>query len=297
MAKDTLQQMLESGVGAGNKLFCYPAESNVSGVCHNLGYTTLAQDYGYDVLLDTAAYNALHKVDLSKVKPDFLPASLYKMIGWPTGLGWLIIKIEKYAKLRKTHFAGGSNRFVSVKRNFDIPEINHANFEDGTIAFNLVPIIPMAFKYLDALGDPTPRVYALVQYLNESLRDLSYKDKKVVVYTEKHNNDKVVFNIKKGNDVQSSIHFELAAKGAGISVREGCFCNPALGEIFLGYDVDKIIKGFKSFGNQSTVTQRDLKGFITNGGDGSIRASMHFFNNFNDVNTFISFVQKYLTKL
>lgn len=46
------------GRGHGHRpgLFCYPAQSNFSGVQHPLGWVHLAQAAGYDVLLDAAAF-------------------------------------------------------------------------------------------------------------------------------------------------------------------------------------------------------------------------------------------------
>lgn len=37
------------------------------------------------VMLDAAAHVPTHPLDLSKVKPDFVPISFYKMLGLPTG--------------------------------------------------------------------------------------------------------------------------------------------------------------------------------------------------------------------
>ena len=37
------------------------------------------------VVLDAAAYAPTHGLDLSRVKPDFVPLSFYKLFGFPTG--------------------------------------------------------------------------------------------------------------------------------------------------------------------------------------------------------------------
>ena len=41
--------------------------------------------YGWDVLLNVAAFVPTSKLDLSEVKPDFVPVSFYKMFGYPPG--------------------------------------------------------------------------------------------------------------------------------------------------------------------------------------------------------------------
>ena len=46
---------------------------------------TLAQDRGWDVLLDTAAFLPTNRLDLSTVQPDYVTVSWYKVFGYPTG--------------------------------------------------------------------------------------------------------------------------------------------------------------------------------------------------------------------
>jgi len=38
------------------------------------------------VVVDAAAYVPTHPLDLSKVHPDFVPVSWYKLFGFPTGM-------------------------------------------------------------------------------------------------------------------------------------------------------------------------------------------------------------------
>ncbi len=54
--------------------------------------STLAQERGWDVLLDCAAFVPTSRLDLSVWKPDFVAVSFYKMFGYPTGLGALIAR-------------------------------------------------------------------------------------------------------------------------------------------------------------------------------------------------------------
>ena len=65
-------------------------------------------------LLDAAAFVPTSKLDLSEVKPDFVPISFYKMFGYPTGLGALIARREALAKLHRPWFAGGTITVASV---------------------------------------------------------------------------------------------------------------------------------------------------------------------------------------
>ena len=65
-------------------LLAYPAQRNFSGVLHPLRWIQPAHAHGYDVLLDAAASAPTNRLDLSVVRPDFVPVSWYKVFGYPT---------------------------------------------------------------------------------------------------------------------------------------------------------------------------------------------------------------------
>ena len=100
---------------SGYNLFAYPAQSNFSSVKHPLEWIEKARAHGWDVLLDAAAYVPTSKLDLSKVKPDFVPISFYKIFGYPTGLGALIARKSALTKLHRPWFAGGTITVASVQ--------------------------------------------------------------------------------------------------------------------------------------------------------------------------------------
>ena len=72
-------------------LFAYPAQSNFSGVKHPLDLVAKAQSKGWRVLLDAAAFVPTNRLDLSATQPDFVTLSFYKMFGYPTGVGALLV--------------------------------------------------------------------------------------------------------------------------------------------------------------------------------------------------------------
>jgi molybdenum cofactor sulfurtransferase len=45
---------------------------------------------------------------LLQVQADFVPISFYKMFGYPTGLGALLVRKDAAALLHKVYFGGGS---------------------------------------------------------------------------------------------------------------------------------------------------------------------------------------------
>jgi selenocysteine lyase/cysteine desulfurase len=87
-----LQNQLRKPNPQGKNLFVYPAQSNFSGVQHSLEWIEKAHAYGWDVLLDAAAFVPTNQLDLSVYHPEFVPISFYKLFGFPTGVGCLIAK-------------------------------------------------------------------------------------------------------------------------------------------------------------------------------------------------------------
>ena len=93
--------LLKSKPNRTNKLFAFPAQSNVSGVKHDLGWAKKAKNLNWDLLLDAAAFVPTSRLDLTRVKPDYVSLSFYKIFGYPIGLGCLLIHKSKFHKLNK----------------------------------------------------------------------------------------------------------------------------------------------------------------------------------------------------
>ena len=60
-----LREQLKRIAFGSNSLFAYPAQSNLSGVQHPLGWIALAKEQGWDVLLDAAAFVPTNRLDRS----------------------------------------------------------------------------------------------------------------------------------------------------------------------------------------------------------------------------------------
>ncbi len=63
--EDALCKLLSAHKDKRNKLFAFPAQSNVSGVRHSLHWVQFARNEGWDVLLDAAAFAPTSVLDLS----------------------------------------------------------------------------------------------------------------------------------------------------------------------------------------------------------------------------------------
>lgn len=292
-----LTRALKYPRSVGNKLFCYPAKSNYSGTVHSLEWVSFAQENGWDVMLDAAAYLANNRLDLSEVKPDFVPVSFYKIFGYPTGIGCLIIKKEKYNRVNKKWFAGGTILLVSVMKDFyALENVGYARFEDGTVNFAGIPAVIYGLDFAQKLGDLKPRVESLTSWLYDELSGMEHNGNSVVIYTNK-GTDTVSFNIKKGDEVVNSWLYEQYASENGVYVRTGCFCNPGVNEKLLGYSIDSYENFYNSAIMPDQITIENLKEYSSGIPIGAVRASFGYANNFADVQRFAEVTKKYLETL
>ena len=76
----------------GPKLFCFPPECNFSGAHYPATtWTQLAHSRGWHVLWDAAKFAQCNSLDIATCRPDFVAVSFYKMFGFPTSLGALLV--------------------------------------------------------------------------------------------------------------------------------------------------------------------------------------------------------------
>ena len=79
--QSAMQSLLEQADPTQANLMAFPAQSNFSGVKHALDLVARAQEKGWHVLLDAAAFVPTNRLDLQVVSPDFVVLSFYKMFG------------------------------------------------------------------------------------------------------------------------------------------------------------------------------------------------------------------------
>src|SRR5512145_2492528 len=173
-----LRRELSQPSTRGHNLFAYPAQSNFSSVQHPLEWIAEAHQYGWDVLLDAAAFVPTSKLDLGAVKPDFVPISFYKMFGYPTGLGALLARKEALAKLHRPWFAGGTITVASVQGDKYFLHVGAEGFEDGTINYLTLPAVEIGLHHIQRIGYATihNRVACLTGWLLDQLSSLRHSN-------------------------------------------------------------------------------------------------------------------------
>ncbi|WP_280381174.1 aminotransferase class V-fold PLP-dependent enzyme [Nocardia wallacei] len=278
-------------------LFAYPAQSNFSGVQHPLEWVELAHEYGFDVLLDAAAYVPANTLDLEAVPADFVPVSWYKVFGYPTGVGCLIARRDALARLRRPWFAGGSIRAVSVRGGWHTMAPGGTAFEDGTANFLAVPDVEHGIDWVRGIGMDVirQRTRCLTGWLLDRLAALEHDNGMPLVRiygprTMVGRGATVALNIL--DPAGAVVDERLVARessAAGLSLRTGCFCNPGSGEAAFGLDRTAL----RRMAGRQVRTIDEYVAAIGLPSGGAIRVSLGIASNFSDVQRFIDFVGTY----
>lgn len=112
-----------------NSLVVFPAQCNFNGFKYPLALietfqcnTTLETHPSskWHVCLDAASFASTNQLDLSKYKPDFVCISFYKMFGYPTGLGALIVSKRGELAMVKKYYGGGTVKIALSEENWHV---------------------------------------------------------------------------------------------------------------------------------------------------------------------------------
>ena len=293
---------LAASASTAPRMFAFPAQSNFSGVHHPLSLIDDAQSRGFDVLLDAAAFLPSNPLSLREHSPEYVALSFYKIFGYPTGVGALIVRRDALHKLQRPWFAGGTVDFVSVQNDLhqlkDLPDA----FEDGTPNFLNIAALDAGFAFLEQVGMQRihDHVARLTQRLLHGLGPMSYLDGTagVRVYGPAGmaaRGGTVAFNLidADGRAIPYSL-VERAARDAGIAIRGGCFCNPGAAEAAFEFDARRTNECLRVAASRGFT----IEGFSRCLGDdiavGAVRASIGLANNDRDIDRLLALVRELL---
>lgn len=290
LSTKALEAYLSPVVDGGKNLFAFPAQSNFAGTRYPLEWIDYAHSRGYDVLLDAAAFVSTNRLDLSKVKPEFVPVSFYKMFGYPTGVGVLLAKKSGLAKLSRPWFSGGTIDLVTTKHFSHHFLTGSRAFEDGTPNFLNIPAVTFGLRFLDRIGIDNihKHVMELCIDLLGRLRSLSHSNGSRMVKVYGSNNiesmgSAIAFNMltPSGRIVDSRVIGKLASEN-NISLRTGCFCNPGSGEHFFEYsekDEEKCVKEVQ----RGDLNLEEFLDCVGGKAGGAVRVSLGIASDLNDI--------------
>ncbi|KYM94649.1 Molybdenum cofactor sulfurase [Cyphomyrmex costatus] len=295
---------------SSNSLFVYSAQCNFSGLKYPLKWISDAHagalsvfvrkpSTRWYVLLDAASFAATNKLDLSVFKPDFVCLSFYKMFGYPTGIGALLVKNTSSDVLDKTYYGGGTvDIALSSERFHRKREILYQRFEDGTVPFLSIVSLQYGFEILSKLTMDriSKHVFSLAKTLHHSLLILHHCNGKPVVklYSDSDYEDRrsqggiVTFNVMRSNGEHVGYMKVLnMAALFKIHLRTGCFCNPGACQRHLSFSTKEILKyyeaGYVCGGETDLVNGKPI---------GAVRISFGYMSTIKDVETVLLMITK-----
>ena len=291
-------ELLSRADSARSNLLAFPAQSNFSGVKHPLSLVDAAHQEGWHVLLDAAAFVPSNRLDLQLVRPDFVAVSFYKMFGYPTGVGCLLIRNSVLQELNRPWFAGGTVNFVTVQGRQHVLASGEAGFEDGTLNFLSIPAVEIGLALTERLGMDTiqARVRCLTQWLLDEILELRHSNGRPIVRiygptTSDARGGTVTMNFyDPGGHLLDYRRIEELAGLEGICLRTGCFCNPGAGETAEDLTEEDMRAGLE-YGRAITLPLF-LQVMQHRGGKsvGAVRVSLGLASNFSDVERFLKFI-------
>lgn len=271
-------------VSRNSSLVVFPAESNFCGFKYPLELIEKIQSRGlkerrgtetsqsdWYVGLDAACFAATNALDLSRHSADYVCVSFYKMFGYPTGLGCLLVSKRGENLLKKKYYGGGTIKVALGSKNWHQKRDNnlHERFEDGTIPYLAIVSVLTGFKTLERLVPPlngfstmqriSNHTFQLAKYFYITASQLKYAsgENAIVFYSStnyasvKSQGGIVAFLLKNedGSFVGYS-EFSCIASLHKFHIRTGCFCNPGACQRYLNMTDEMVLYNYEA-GNRN----------------------------------------------
>ncbi|RKO88650.1 pyridoxal phosphate-dependent transferase [Blyttiomyces helicus] len=302
----------EGGEDVGDaefNLFAYPAQCNFSGTRFPLEWSAGMRNRSrsWRVLLDAASYASTTAVDLSVARPDFLALSFYKMFGFPTGLGALVVRVDAAPLLLKSYFGGGTTAAIAPGSAWRLYRDDiSARMEDGTLPFLEIAALKHGFDFIARIGG-WPAVSAHATHIaSEAWRRLAAlrhggdPSRPACILHSRHSPNPETLPTSHGPIIAFTLltpagtpvpPSDLARHAAvnRIHLRTGCFCNPGACAAHLGLSDDAIRENAELHGH---VCWDDMD--VVNGrAVGASRISFGAASTLEDVAAFIHFLDRF----
>lgn len=179
--RENLLRKLDCQKNKKRKLFYYPAQSSFSGVKHSLKWVEIAQQKGWNVILDIDSYTATNSIDLSTCKPQFTCFSFNKMFGYPADIGCLLIRKDIFQSFQTKRFLKYNTRLKQPYHSYLCNDENY--FEDDTIDHLSIPAIKFGLDHLKSIDmlNIRSRVKSLMDYLIFHLNNCKHSNGKPIL--------------------------------------------------------------------------------------------------------------------
>ncbi|KAL7716013.1 Molybdenum cofactor sulfurase [Entamoeba marina] len=283
-------------------LFAFPAMENFTGVkyplewINNFHKNNTAKNNNWLVLLDAAAYLSSNDLDLKKYPADFVVMSFYKIVGYPTGLGALIVKNDVLDIMQKSFFGGGTVVMSDCDTHFCLlHDSGYQRFEDGSQSFLAIRSLKYGFDVLDRFGVKVIQnhVMSVIDYLYDELSKLQHSTGKNVVeiygchYLKDHSKQGPIINLSvfdEHGDYVGYSYIQSKTNEAGFQIRTGSSCNPGACYGYLGVTSEEVAK----FSQEKTACG-DENDIIEGKPLGGVRISLGIMSTFEEAYAFVHF--------
>ncbi|RAL16035.1 putative molybdenum cofactor sulfurase protein (HxB) [Aspergillus homomorphus CBS 101889] len=303
---------LDSGpVGGGDRLFAFPAQSNMNGRRLPLewcGHIRRSSSGSVYTLLDAASLVSTSPLDLSDAAtaPDFTVLSFYKIFGFPD-LGALIVRKSAGHVFDKRRFFGGGTVDMVLthqtswhaKKRASI----HERLEDGTLPFHNIIALDLAFETHARLFGSMRNVSTHTRFLARKLYDRMtalrhYNGERVChVYSSpcadfsdsSSQGPILAFNLRSSQGAWiGKSEVERLASVKNIQTRSGTLCNPGGTAASLEWTGADMLRHFSN-GLRCGDDHDIMDGRPT----GILRVSLGAMSSLSDINTFMAFLEEF----
>jgi molybdenum cofactor sulfurtransferase len=202
-------------------------------------------------LVDCAKYLSTKPFSLSLYPVDFVVLSFYKIFGYPTGLGALIIRNESLKILNKeNYFGGGSVQYISPYDDSRVEYKSDINaFIHGTIPFTNILSLYHGFQLITCkltYKSISLHTQCLIDYCRNEMCKLKYSNGQILclfygmrsnLLSENGYSYGPILNFNLYNRCGQFLSCRLIQRIAAdhnIILRVGTFCAPGASQAYLG---------------------------------------------------------------
>ncbi|XP_059092639.1 molybdenum cofactor sulfurase 3-like [Tigriopus californicus] len=287
-------------------LLAFPAMSNFCGFKYPIESVLKLWGDTWTTILDASALVSTCELNLSQLKPDFVVLSFYKIFGYPTGLGALLVKSDVMDALHKTYFGGGTVEMHFTRSSIHVPRRSWVDyFEDGTLPYHQIMALRHGFSALKrhvpgGIKAVESHTFGLAQYLYQGLARILHENGNPVVeiyhssnfISVKEQGGIVNFNLLQCDGKYFGFNvFHRLAKLEQVLVRVGCFCNVGACQKYLQFSDQTMMANYQ----KGHVCGDDID--LVNGHPtGSIRISFGYYSTTNDVDIVIDLVRNHFVQ-
>jgi molybdenum cofactor sulfurtransferase len=219
-------------------LFVYPAQSSVTGIRHSMHWISKAHKCGWHVVLDASTLLPTGSVDLRKHRPDFVVGSFQSIVGYPAGMGFLLVRRSSFLV---THAPNSNAISLTARVSAALGKDFHVVAEDESLSKLSFAGLDLGLQHLQSigLGVINKRVRSLATWTVHKLKGLRQVDPEdwslVNVYSPymvENRGNIISFNIlDNAGEVVSPVLVQRLAAKHQITLAVGSFCNPGVANL------------------------------------------------------------------